>query len=556
MSGVHASAAERRFVLAALLPIAGCGVGLVLYATPPEGALTLDSVVYVDAARNLLGGKGYVSRALECIALTWTDSALPVTRFPPLLSGAIAALAGLLAIDPATAGRWLNAFLLGANSLLVGLAVLRFTRGSRSVSALGALLAMGSPVTLDIHTLVVTEPLFILLGIGGLLLVISYIATGSRCDLAAAAGSIGLACLDRYIGISLAATGAIGILLSCREGTSRRVRDALLFLFMSALPLACFLGRNLAAAGDVAHRSVSLSLPSADFWRSALFTLGSWFFPGSDRFTLFPYQDMLVQSVSLLAAGAVAAMGISLATRGWGEGGLSSVRRRLGNTPLLLLAFVVVFVGSLVLSRCTVDPLVHLNSRHTAIVYVASIILGCRVLSVFSGDPAARRRTRFLVLGTAFCYAVACLGAGSVWASYARQHGRGITGRLWKNLAIGEQVRRLPGDRLIFTTGAESSFAIYHFAGRVTYPVSAFDTGGPAWAAEAKRRMAAQPAVLLHYSPPARPPRSREHLVLEIPSIAEARMRLSAHGFSVRPLTIEPGREVHEIIPEPRKRGD
>ena len=148
---------SRRLIFALLL-LSLLAVALVLLATRFGIGVTPDSTVYLEAARNLLNGRGLIALAAD-------GELRPMTHYPPLYSSLLA-LIGLGHVSIAGAARWLQAILFGANVLLVGLVIARSARNSFWLPMVGALLMLTAPDVVAIHTLALTEPLFILLAVG------------------------------------------------------------------------------------------------------------------------------------------------------------------------------------------------------------------------------------------------------------------------------------------------------------------------------------------------------------------------------------------------------
>src|SRR5262245_59310903 len=220
----------RRAPAAWLAVLAALGGILALaYATRHGVGITPDSVVYLEAARNLAAGRGLVSSD-EGVELR------PLTRFPPAYPVAIALLSAL-GPDSLDAARWLALALLGANVGLVGLLVARSAPGARWLPAVGAGLIACSPEIAMLHGAALSEPLFLLLGFSGLLLLARHLEQPGDAALLAAALSIGLATLTRYVGLALVVTGLLAILLASNLPGRRRARSAALFAAASLLPI-------------------------------------------------------------------------------------------------------------------------------------------------------------------------------------------------------------------------------------------------------------------------------------------------------------------------------
>ena len=170
-------------VLVGVIALAGV-VGL-HHATRWGAGITPDSVVYVGAARGLLAGHGVARPGGKSAEFR------PVTHFPPLYSATLAA-AGLLGLDPLGAARPLGYLLLACNVGLVGFGLFRATGGRAAPTLLGAALTAGSAQLLKVHGSALSEPLFLLLGFSGALVLVAHLEVPGRRRLFIAAGLTGL----------------------------------------------------------------------------------------------------------------------------------------------------------------------------------------------------------------------------------------------------------------------------------------------------------------------------------------------------------------------------
>ena len=150
-----------------LFALAVLGFFFVLLLTPHGAGATPDSVLYLDGARNLLRGFGYVSSLPH-------DQVHPIRNWPPLFSSTLA-LIGLSGVDPRIAARWLNSFLMGFNILLTGHLVKRYANGSWLASALAATLLLISYNFLTVHSMILSEPLFVALTLVGFVFLLKHL---------------------------------------------------------------------------------------------------------------------------------------------------------------------------------------------------------------------------------------------------------------------------------------------------------------------------------------------------------------------------------------------
>ena len=141
---------------ATALALALVGAGMALYLTRDGAGATGDSAWYLMGAQNLLAGNGF--------ARTSGGGELrAISHFPPIYSGVIATISAT-GIAPIDGARYLNSLLFAANILLVGFIIFKVTR-SVVAMILGALLVMASVSLIEIHSWVMSEPLYIFLSL-------------------------------------------------------------------------------------------------------------------------------------------------------------------------------------------------------------------------------------------------------------------------------------------------------------------------------------------------------------------------------------------------------
>ncbi|HVQ39512.1 MAG TPA: hypothetical protein VMS31_18380, partial [Pyrinomonadaceae bacterium] len=110
-----------------ILLLALLAILIVWLATRFGIGITPDSTVYLDAAHNLLNGRGLT-------ALTGRGEFEPLTHYPPLYPAVLALLTRLGiwfgAQSVEGTARVLNSFIFGANVLLVGIGIRSYARSS------------------------------------------------------------------------------------------------------------------------------------------------------------------------------------------------------------------------------------------------------------------------------------------------------------------------------------------------------------------------------------------------------------------------------------------
>lgn len=419
--------------------VAIAGAMLLLITTRNSIGTSPDSVVYIGAAQNILDDRGLKVPYGEQIGT-------PLIHHAPLYPVTLA-FAGLVGMELLVVARSLSLFLFVANILLVGLLIRGVTRQAIWLPTLGGLLILTSLTMLTIHAYAWTEPLFILLAFSGLWLLAAYWQNGRYPLLILSAILIGLAVLTRYAGLSLVATGGLGILLFAPVPWRRRLLDGVVFGVVSLVPFAMWSVRNQlladAAAGgrQVAFHPIGMS----HFWQ-AVFTLTNWLHvpngvPGELRVLVI--LTMFVGLVRLLW---------------WGYRADTAVP----NLLKLLLLFIIVYPAFLAFSISFFDANTPLDDRILSPLYVAGVVLVLAALARLPDKVEGRWLTAILIL-------VAVLFVGTAvwrevrWIEANAGLGLGFSARAWQQSDLLAEVRQLPDDTPLFSNVPE---AVYLHTGK------------------------------------------------------------------------------------------
>jgi len=201
-----------------------------------------------------------------------------MTLHAPLLSIVLAG-AEAAGIDAIAFARMLNVACLGAEVLLIGALAKTMTR-SAGFGVLAALVVAGSGELLQVHALLMSEPLFIALTLAGILALLHYAGDRRRLWLALGALALGLAALSRYAGLALPAAGAAFLVLDPDLPWRRKLGDAAIALTLGLTPLAAWMTRNLVLTGQTGGRSFGVHLEAWPSVRDqALAIVLNWFAP-------------------------------------------------------------------------------------------------------------------------------------------------------------------------------------------------------------------------------------------------------------------------------------
>lgn len=405
----------------------------------------IDSVIYIRAARNLLNGFGLS-------ILSGSGELMPLVHFPPLFP-ALLALIGLFGIDPLNGAGWLNACLFGANILLVGFVINRYTR-SISVSIFGSVLMLASIDMLYIHSMAWTEPSFIFFALAGLCLLAAHIDNPKSSLLILSSSAIALAFLTRYVGVTVVATGIAGILLWDRRAYSRRIVDSVIFAVISVLPIGLWMIRNLHLTGSITDREILFHPITLGHFAYAMKTMSKWFLPGT--------VPLLIRESCLMVAG-IGLLGLSILLFKRERVTSGSAKQYLEKLPHLLVAFIGIYWVFLSISISFFDAATPLDLRILSPIFVSGLVLIlCLAHGLFvsvKDAPVVKVISAVLVILFAGC----CLLRGASWGMNTRDRGLGYTAKNWKGSEVIQEVRNLASGSLIYSNGPH---AVYILTGR------------------------------------------------------------------------------------------
>lgn len=418
-------------VAAMVALVAATGKGL--YASP-------DSVFYVGTARNLLDGAGFRP----------PPGLQPLDHFPPLFTLLLAAV-GWLGLDPLDAARVVNVAVLGATVLLVGL-VLRSVTGSVAAALAGAVLTAAAVDVLTFAGSALSEPLFVLLAVAGLVALAAYLDRRRPALLLAAAVILALAVLTRYVGVALVVAG-VGVLV--RRGARRRGHGAADAALFAAVALAPALGWLVWAGQDdgTGERAFAFHLFDGAYLVQAPRPLARWLVPWPG-----PPAGPLLALLVIAAA-------VAVARRGRNASG-EAVPPTLRTLPMLLAVFAATYVAVLVASRVFVDATGRLDARFLMPLHVVAILAAVPI--VF------RRRAQRGVVLAAGVLVVAQVAGGLAWAAGGLTDDslrrRGYSASAWRESDLVAQVAATDPSLPVYSNGFDALFLL---TGRAAHPIPA-----------------------------------------------------------------------------------
>ncbi|MEX0787167.1 MAG: glycosyltransferase family 39 protein [Anaerolineales bacterium] len=439
---------DRAGIPAAALLLGAVAAGVLLLATPHGLGIASDSVAYLGGAANLLAGRGF-SR------LSGGGTIEPLTHFPPFYSLTLAGL-GRLGIEPIAGARWANAALLGCLVFGIVFAIRRLGASSASAVAAGAF-AAASPILFEVSGWALSEPLFLVLGLAGLVLLEEGLRKHNLRHCFFAGVLVGLAYLTRYVGVALVVAGVARILLVTDRSPRQKRAAIAIFLGASLAPLALWLGRNWLLTGTLTNRTLAWHPLTITKWKAPFQLVWSWLLPL--KFTWLALQIMLV------------ALGLGILAVGWKIRGKvrASLPRvvegaRRGGLAAGLAVFASVYTLAVLASLLWVDAATPVDQRIASPVYVCALILAVTGADRLWGR--AGTRVRWALLATGILILASYVSRTWVVMKEYQRYGLGYASEGWRHSGAVAAVRRLPDSLLLYTNNPE---AVYFFAGHGAY---------------------------------------------------------------------------------------
>ncbi len=224
-----------RNLVLGLLGLAGSIIAML--ATSRYGAgLSPDSTYYIEVARALASGHGIPAY---------------FTFQPPLFPAILALMGALTGRDPLLLSHVLNAALFGIIIYVSGMLFFnRFTK-YHGFALFGLLMIVVSKPLFAVAVMAWSEPLAICFMLISLYALDRFLAEKRKIFLALSIMAASLACLSRYIGVTIIVTTILALLIVHRSSIKQRITLSLLAGFLASLPLLFWLMRNYSRSGNL-----------------------------------------------------------------------------------------------------------------------------------------------------------------------------------------------------------------------------------------------------------------------------------------------------------------
>lgn len=446
-----------------LIPLAAIGITVYLYSTYLGAGVSPDSTRYITAATSLNNGIG-----LQILAPNGGFE--PLTLWAPFYA-IVLSVFGWLGVDIYSAARVWNALMLGANVLLVGVMITRFTQESWIAPLIGSSVLLISVDVVSVHAWVWTEPTAIFLGFLGLLLLDFFLVDNKIGFLITSAICLGLALVTRYAAFTFVAAGILALITYHREGRlGRKIAVSGGFIILSVIPMLVWIYRNLSLTGSSISRTLRLNGDAVEQLEVGLFVVSDWILPGRISGEIREWISVLFLISWLIAA-------IIYGKTRLISGKKTSQTVRVSYLSHILVIFVLCYSFMLIVGKFFLEPSFPINSRVFTLPYIAIVIV-C-VGMAYEALRKVRWRTRERVNGERRCWEyfifvfliLIVMWAGFQivhmvkWVEDANQDSKGYASQAWRASPEINFIRDLPKGTLIYSNGSD---AILFLTGRAT----------------------------------------------------------------------------------------
>ncbi len=424
---------------AAVGGLAVLGMAVLWFATRLGIGLYPDSIVYIGAARSILGDDGFQF-------LNDIGQVAPITQYPPGYPWLIAVL-GMIGLDPLDGARWLSIFFCAGNSLLVAYIAYRST-SSYGATLLAVFLSFAAFPMVYINSQALSEPPFIFLTLLGFCFLARYLRESHGASIYWFALAIGLSCLVRYVGVAFGLTGAAVMLLHGRGDWPKRFIDTAKFSLLAAIPIVAWIVRNYLSAGNAVNRSFGFHLPAMADLLPSTDTVGQWLLPTSVVDNA-PWPSRLFLLLTfLLFCGLARKVDLS---RSW--------------HPRLMVYCVVGYGSFLFISFAFNDQPLYFDTRTMALPYVATLIVGLSIMTAWLRENRPMEKSwRWFGFDCAIMFLLALqMINGVVWLRHSYLNGIGFATDTWRHSELIKFAKNAPVSTPIISNAPDF---IYTLTGR------------------------------------------------------------------------------------------
>ncbi len=223
------------------LVAAACGFGIIFLFTRHNGiGLCPDGVVYTTTAKNIVA---------SCRIVDFRH--YPMVEFPAFYPVFLSAIMLITGLKPLVFGAIVNALLFATIIYITGYITSQFSNSTRWYKVAILSCIVFSPGLQEVYSMMWSETIFILWILLFIIYIHHYLKDHKNKSLIISAIIVSVACVTRYAGVTLAATGFFLIILDNGIPLKQKIKNAIIFSIISPLLLIANLTRNYIVGGSL-----------------------------------------------------------------------------------------------------------------------------------------------------------------------------------------------------------------------------------------------------------------------------------------------------------------
>jgi hypothetical protein len=379
---------------------------------------------------------------------------IPLTHYPPLYSIIVGGFSILTRGDALFSARILACLLFGANSLVFGYVIKRYT-GSSWAGIAGTGLFLVSLVSESVIIAGLSEGLFLLFFMLAIFFATEYHPGGSRTWFIFTCLFAALACLTRYVGLTIIMSGLVGLVLFNHSPWKSRIKTGVIFCAASLFPTGLWYLRDWLLTGSTSNRVLLYHWPGKPALGEAIVTVSGWFLRGTHS---IEQGELFLLLVGLIAGAAVCAWWLKARSHQLAPREMTAIKLMWG-----LLTFILVYCLSLLVSRSLFDASTHWDTRILSPLYYSGLLFF--IIAIWYGTRAPHQLWGKLLVGGLGLY-LAWLNipqSATFLKAYALT-GYGYTNKVMQTSLAIANIKSLTGNPIIYSNNAA---AIYFNAGKL-----------------------------------------------------------------------------------------
>lgn len=396
-------------------------------ATDSGVGIQPDSIVYINGARNIVKGNGFVD----------ADGSI-ITHFPPLYP-LLLALSAIFKADPRVGAKGLHILLFNLNIVSLFFAMVSMHRGrSLLLPFLGSLFILTAPLAINVFSMAMTESLFILLLVPAFALLLRHLNRPDMKLLVVSAFLFSLSFLTRYAALPFILCAFFSLLIFSEREKREKLKEAFLFFFISFVPFVLWIIRNKVVGTSATNRELVFHAPTIGHFRDAFYTLTGWlppYKPGETFSILFLFFILFSFSAILF----------------YGSKKLEGEERRAALLyPQIVLILIPLYLFFLFFSLSLADAQIPMDDRILSPLFIFSVPAFVLLGSTLLNARMARAGAVFLciiLIGWQFIHS---------W-DLAEKYGRGrlYSSKLLQKSDIFKFINYLPEKTPLYSNGAD-----------------------------------------------------------------------------------------------------